>query len=115
MKKSLSTLVVCGTLAVFGTSAAMAQPQPQQHRDDHHMQSNDHRNGMYESGHRDGWYKRGGHVPQQYRGSSYVVTDWRTRRLPPPRRGYHYVRSDNGDLLLVAITSGVIASIIAQH
>ena len=30
-------------------------------------------------------------------------------------RGYHYVRSDNGDILLVAVTTGVIASIIASH
>lgn len=122
MKKTLSTLVVCGTLMLFGSSAAMAQHGPQRHDDRNHSQSRDHRDhrdnhrdGMYEHGRREGWYKRGGHVPRQYRGRSYVVTDWRTRRLPPPRRGYHYVRSDNGDLLMVAITTGIIASIIAQH
>jgi hypothetical protein len=31
----------------------------------------------------------------------------------PAAGGYHWVRSDNGDYLLVAITTGLIASIIA--
>jgi Ni/Co efflux regulator RcnB len=43
------------------------------------------------------------------------VTDYRARRLPPPRRGYHYVQSDNGDILLAAVATGIIASIIASH
>lgn len=121
MKKQLSALAVCGAVLVFGVSSAIAQPQPQHHddrqhqRDDHHWNGNDHRDGMYAHGHRDGWYRRGGHVPAQYRGNTYVVNDWRARRLRAPPRGYHYVRSDNGDFLLVAITTGVIASILAQH
>jgi Ni/Co efflux regulator RcnB len=44
-----------------------------------------------------------------------VVNDWHRDHLRPPPRGYHYVRSDNGDFLLVAVTTGVIASIIASH
>jgi len=70
---------------------------------------------MYDRGRHEGWYKRGGHVPSEYRGGSYVVTDWRSQRLRQPPRGYRYVRSDNGDFLLVAITTGIIASIIASH
>ena len=66
--------------------------------------------GMYDRGRHEGWYKRGGHVPSEYRGGSYVVTDWRSQRLRQPPRGYRYVRSDNGDFLLVAITTGIIAS-----
>ena len=71
--------------------------------------------GMYDRGRHEGWYKRGGHMPREYRGGSYVVTDWRSRHLRQPPRGYHYVRSDNGDFLLVAITTGIIASILANH
>lgn len=60
-----------------------------------------------------GWYHRGGRIPPQYRGSRYVVNDWRTYRLPPPRPGYHYIRSDTGDFLLAAVATGAIVSIIA--
>jgi hypothetical protein len=59
------------------------------------------------------WYHRGGYVPRQYRGSRYVVSDYRRYRLPPPRPGYHYIRSDNGDFLLAAIATGAIISIVA--
>jgi Ni/Co efflux regulator RcnB len=69
--------------------------------------------GMYDQGRHEGWYKRGGRIPPQYRRGSYVVTDWRRYRLPPPQRGYQYIRSDNGDFLLAAITTGAILSIMA--
>ena len=41
-----------------------------------------------------------------------VINDYRGSRLRTPPRGYHYVRSGN-DAVLVGITSGVIAGIIA--
>ena len=41
-----------------------------------------------------------------------VINDYRGYRLKAPPRGYHYVRSGN-DAVLVGITSGVIAGIIA--
>ena len=114
MKKQLSTWIVCGALLMCSTTAVMAQPQDQHQDRDHQGQSQNQR-GMYERGHSEGWYKKGGHVPSQYRGGSYAVTDWRSQHLRQPPRGYHYVRSDNGDFLLVAITTGVIASILANH
>lgn len=40
------------------------------------------------------------------------VSDYRRYRLSAPPRGYRWVRTDN-DFLLVGITSGIIASIIA--
>jgi Ni/Co efflux regulator RcnB len=43
------------------------------------------------------------------------VNDWRAHHLAPPRRGYHYVRDDTGNVLLVAVATGVIASIIANQ
>lgn len=121
MKKYL--VVLAGGL-LFATTAAMAAPL-QQGRDNHHGQTNqghnnrnNHGNNNYvvhDRGKREGWYRKGGHVPSEYRGSRYVVTDWRARRLREPPRGYHWVRSDNNDYLLVAITTGVIASIFASH
>jgi Ni/Co efflux regulator RcnB len=107
MKKQLSTLMICGALLLSSSVAVQAQ--------DHHDHGHDQHRGMYDQGRHDGWYKRGGHVPPQYRSGSYVVTDWRARHLRQPPRGYQYVRSDNGDFLLVAISTGIIASILASH
>ncbi|WP_375194933.1 RcnB family protein [Sphingobium sp.] len=40
-----------------------------------------------------------------------VINNYRGYRLKAPPRGYHWVRSGN-DAVLVAITSGIIASVI---
>ena len=42
-----------------------------------------------------------------------VVNDYRRYHLPAPRRGYHYVQSGN-DVLLVALTSGIIGAVIGN-
>ena len=114
MKKQLGTWLICGALLMSTSAVVVAQPQGQDHQDqDHRDQS---QRSMSERGHSEGWYKKGGHMPTEYRGGSYAVTDWQSEHLSAPPRGYHYVRSDNGDFILVAITTGVIASIIAaQH
>lgn len=41
-----------------------------------------------------------------------VINNWRAYHLKAPPRGYHYVRSGN-DAILVAVTTGIIASILA--
>jgi Ni/Co efflux regulator RcnB len=51
---------------------------------------------------------------ERYDGPVYVVRDYRDYRLAPPPRGYHWVRGDNDDYLLVAITTGLILD-IATH
>ncbi|MEO8810161.1 MAG: RcnB family protein [Rhodanobacter sp.] len=81
---------------------------------DHRRRENVHYSNWHDRGRHEGWYRRGGYLPVEYR-TRYVVTDWRRDRLRAPPRGYHWVRSDNGDFLLVAITTGIIASILAQH
>jgi len=112
MKKAMGVFVLCcSLLASTGTAVAQDHGQDRHQNRDHHHASRYH--GMYDQGRHEGWYKRGGHMPAAYRGRRYVVTDWRHAHLRQPPRGYHWVRSDNGDFLLVAITTGVIASIIA--
>lgn len=121
MKKHLGKLVVCGALLML-SGPLLAQSHGRghddhdrndhgrsDHRDDHHYQ------GMHDRGRHEGWYKKGGHMPSEYRGSRYVVTDWRHDRLREPPRGYHWVRSDNGDFLLVAVATGIIADILAHQ
>ncbi|MEP7187237.1 MAG: RcnB family protein [Rhodanobacter sp.] len=138
MKTRLSLLIAA---AVIGMSAGpvMAQSHGQdrddqghydkqdkhddkhydRHQDKHHDRydrHDDHRySGMHDRGRHEGWYKRGGHVPQEYRGGRYVVNDWHREHLRQPPRGYHWVRSDNGDFLLIAVATGVITDLLLHH
>ncbi|QNN56704.1 RcnB family protein [Diaphorobacter ruginosibacter] len=59
------------------------------------------------------WH-RGDRIPPAYRTRSYVVEDWRTHRLTAPPRGYQWVQYGS-DYLLVAIATGVIASLILSN
>src|SRR5512145_1831920 len=52
-------------------------------------------------------WRRGDRLPAYYI-SSFPVVDYRVYRLAPPPRGYHYVRDDRGDYLLIGIATGVI-------
>lgn len=56
-------------------------------------------------------WRRGDRLSQYHR-SHYREVDWRRERLRQPPRGYRYVRDDRGDVLLVAIATGVILSVL---
>lgn len=118
-------------LALLGSSAAMADPrdnqwdnrQQSQSRNDHYdngrrgndRYDNDRRgNDHYDNGRRDygRQWKRGQHVDRRYLNNGYVVSDYRGHHLNRPPRGYQWVHDDDNNFLLVAIASGVIASII---
>ena len=58
-----------------------------------------------------GQWRTGNRYPY-YNNSRYYISDYRAYRLPPPRPGYRYYRSDNGDIVMAAIASGVIGLII---
>ena len=58
--------------------------------------------------------QRGERLSQYYRGDHYVVSDWRSRRLQAPQYGYHWVQAGN-DYALVAIATGIIASVLLNH
>jgi Ni/Co efflux regulator RcnB len=60
-------------------------------------------------------YYRGGYVPDRYRSQRYWVRDWRARHLAPPPQGYQWVETDTGDVLLVALATGLIASIVLNQ
>jgi len=61
-------------------------------------------------GYRGRW--RTGQRYPYYHNRRYVISDYRAYHLPPPRPGYRYYRDDNGDVVMAAITSGVIGLII---
>lgn len=58
--------------------------------------------------------QRGQRLSQYYRGDHYVVSDWRSRRLYAPQRGYQWVQAGN-DYALVAIATGIIATVLLNH
>ncbi|WP_045737436.1 RcnB family protein [Xanthomonas sp. MUS 060] len=77
----------------------------------------------YERGYRDGYRERPDVVyyrprpvywtrGQRYYGPNYVVYDYDRYRVNRPPYGYRWVRDDRGDLLLVAIATGVIADLV---
>ncbi|MDR3448822.1 MAG: RcnB family protein [Alphaproteobacteria bacterium] len=58
-------------------------------------------------------FSRGDRVPEQYRTDRrYVVDDWQSRHLRKPPRGYHWVRDDNNNYFLAAVTTGLILDLM---
>ena len=135
----LTTRILSASIAAclgLGSLAVQAQPGPPPGRGNGHGQQDmrhggrhddrgrheqrydrrdDRRADHHDNGRRGGgpdhnWYK-GSRVPPQYRSQHYVVNDWRGHRLSAPPRGYHWIQN-GGDYLLVAIATGVIASMV---
>lgn len=48
-----------------------------------------------------------------YRNRGYIVNDYRRYGYHAPPRGYAYYRANNGDVVLAALATGIIASVIA--
>ncbi|MHB1058335.1 MAG: RcnB family protein [Rhodanobacter sp.] len=123
MKKLLSLSVACGVM-MLASGSVLAQdhgrgpgqgPDRDRHGyDDHRGHDHGHYSNWRDRGRHEGWYKRGGYLPVEYR-TRYVVTDWHRDHLRAPPRGYHWVRSDNGDFLLVAIATGAIVDLLLNQ
>lgn len=105
MTKITTALITAALALPVFAGTAMAAPG--------HGPANAHNpmdHGQINQGQMDHWNK--GEKFDQRRASHYQVVDYRQHRgLKAPPRGYHYVRSGN-DILLVGITSGVVASIL---
>ena len=71
---------------------------------------NQNRQWAYGGQHR---YARGGYLPYQYRDQRYWV-DWRSRSLAQPPYGYQWVQTDEGDYVLMALATGLIASLLVN-
>lgn len=56
------------------------------------------------------WHK-GDRLPAEYRDRNYVVDNWHDHGLQAPPRGYQWV-GVNGDYVLAAIATGVIANVL---
>ncbi|CAM0121916.1 MULTISPECIES: RcnB family protein [Stenotrophomonas] len=58
-----------------------------------------------------GW-KVGHRYRDYYRGPIYVVNDYPRYHLRRPPHGHHWIRDDRGNMLLVAVATGIIADYI---
>ena len=100
MKKLIAA---AAALAMIAPVAVQAKPvnHGQMMSRKAHMKNNWHR------------FKKGERFDRS-RAQNYRVVDYRSYRshLRAPPRGYHWVRSGN-DALLVAVTSGIVASVVA--
>lgn len=105
---ALSAALVVPTMAA--PALAQGHSNYQGHSNNQGHSSNQAREVSRPSSHHQ--FKRGEKFDRRY-ASNYREINYRSyKRLKAPPRGYHWVRSGN-DALLVAVSSGVIASIIA--
>jgi Ni/Co efflux regulator RcnB len=58
-------------------------------------------------------WSRGQRFDRRYASNYRVISSPRAYRLQPAPRGYHWVQSGN-DAVLVGITSGIVASVLAN-
>ena len=58
-------------------------------------------------------YYRGATLPYQYR-SNWYIRDYNRYGYAPPPRGYGYYRTDTGDIVLAALATGVIISLLSN-
>lgn len=76
--------------------------------------------GYYAAPHYRSCYAPGYYAPGYYVGGyapafvarRYWINDWRARDLYPPPYGYEWVQTDTGDVLLIALATGLIANAI---
>ncbi|AWH20305.1 RcnB family protein [Stenotrophomonas sp. ZAC14D2_NAIMI4_6] len=61
-----------------------------------------------------GW-QRGHRYRDYYRGPIYVVNDYPRYHLRRPPYGHHWIRDDRGNMLLVAVATGIIADYIINN
>ena len=134
MKKLLIAALAVSTAVAGVLPAGVAAAQPGYYHDDHDNRDNRDHRGPPDHWDRDAQHWRDSHHYQywggnygyngyhghwrtgqrypNWRDNRYVIQDYRTYNLPPPRPGYRYYRDDNGDVVMAAIASGVIGLII---
>lgn len=74
---------------------------------------NDNRRGQRDQYRDNRRYYRGATLPYEYR-SRWYVRDYNRYGYGPPPRGYGYYRTDTGDVVLAALATGVIISLLSN-
>ena len=103
--KTLASLLLVAAVAV----PAISMAQEEKHDDRRTEQRHDERG----AGPDHSWHK-GDRVPAEYRDKRYEVSDWKSHNLRQPPSGYHWVNV-NGDYVLAAVATGVIADLLLNN
>ena len=119
MKRLLTAAIA---LSLLTGTAAMAQPDHRDDRDNRGAQDQRHDEGRgHAYGHDDNRggqqhhnWARGQRLPSNYYADRGHYVDYRANHLRRPPRGYQWVQADD-NYALVALATGVIASIAASH
>lgn len=101
-------------MALSGSLAA-AQPYGDRDHDGvpNRVDRYDNRDG-HRWGHEHHHWRRGERLDARYHSRNYMISDWRQHGWRAPPRGYAYYRTDTGDVVLAAVASGIVASVIAN-
>jgi Ni/Co efflux regulator RcnB len=59
-------------------------------------------------------WRRGERLDPRLHSRGYMVSDYRRHGWRAPPRGYAYYRTDSGDVVLAAVATGIISSVIAN-
>lgn len=59
-------------------------------------------------------YYRGDVLPYAYRQNMMLVNDWNSYGLYAPPYGHQWMRSDTGEILLIALATGLIANLLMR-
>jgi Ni/Co efflux regulator RcnB len=130
--KQFVILMLCAATGI--SSAAFAQNYSRGGPDNHGPHSAQQQNGRYadnnhggpdhrpgpdqhdrfdDHGGPRGWH-RGDRLPSDYRDRQYAIDNWHEHNLQAPPRGYRWM-GINGDYVLAAVATGVIAQIVLSH
>jgi Ni/Co efflux regulator RcnB len=110
--KTLASALLVAAIALPAIS--MAQDRDDKHDDRRTEQRHDEqRHDERGAGPDHSWHK-GDRVPAEYRNKRYEVSDWKAHNLRRPPSGYHWVNV-NGDYVLAAVATGVIADMLLNQ
>lgn len=115
-RKLLFASLAAASVAAASVAAAQTpyQQQQQQQRDyQQALQRNQQQQQDYRHAQRQ--WARGQRLPSSYRTHAHMVRDYGHHGWRRPPHGYAYYATDNGDVVMAAIATGVISSIIVAN
>jgi Ni/Co efflux regulator RcnB len=105
---ALTATVTAATAASAQTRYEQQQQQYQQAVRQNQQEQRDYRHAVRR-------WEHGQTLPMSYRSNRYIVNDYSHRGWRRPPAGYAYYNTDSGDVVLAAIASGVISSIVVDN
>ena len=102
-------------LTLLTGTAALAQPDRHDNRNDQGGYNQDRGQGYNKDNQGGHHWARGQRLPSAYYQDRSHYVDYRSHHLRAPPRGYRWVQTDDNNFAMVAITTGLIASLIAAN